>query len=145
MGRNGFFNMVYFGFYNTVKDVVPAQEVSATFPSPFKLSWLFLCVVDCLGSEAWRAETVGDWFYGRNICFYVQHSIWRCQEPNPGASTRPDVLLEVQADLSDNRVGSKRRGVNIDCQFCSRHNFYNWSFISGSKLCTKDWFQKSCG
>ena len=38
MGRNGFFNMVYFGFYNTVKDVVPAQKVSATFASLSELS-----------------------------------------------------------------------------------------------------------
>ena len=27
MGRNGFFNMWYFGFYNSVKDIVPAPEV----------------------------------------------------------------------------------------------------------------------
>jgi len=26
MGRNGFFNMIYFGFYNSVKDIIPAQE-----------------------------------------------------------------------------------------------------------------------
>ena len=28
MGRNGFFNMVYFGFYHSVKNYVPAFEVS---------------------------------------------------------------------------------------------------------------------
>ena len=27
MGRNGFFNMVYFGFYHSVKNYVPAYEV----------------------------------------------------------------------------------------------------------------------
>lgn len=28
IGRNGTFNMIYFGFYHSVKDVVPAYEVS---------------------------------------------------------------------------------------------------------------------
>ena len=38
MGRNGFFNMIYFGFYNSVKDIIPAQEVREVhFPqNPFK-------------------------------------------------------------------------------------------------------------
>ena len=26
MGRNGFFNMIYFGFYHTFKDIVPQAD-----------------------------------------------------------------------------------------------------------------------
>lgn len=61
IARNGIFNMVYFGFYHSVKGVVPEYQVSINQTPSFvkvKYYYVYLLTIECINKYKHNISTL---------------------------------------------------------------------------------------